>query len=190
MHKKYIQKDYRMELIIRKKTFGEATPKSLTTFLSTITSNYHLQQRFMCRVSEKIKFCTCSAPSIDSLKHYWVFYRKVKGKDIMVMGEPMSPYPINIADDQHNRNLLKLRVNEPDAFDIDLQPKTGDRLQVSFQCANAVEGYLHYGFKFEKGKWIEKEFDYFDWMTHHEEDKFGKLNPALDAKRTKEANTK
>jgi hypothetical protein len=133
----------------------------------------------MCRVSTKIKFCTCSASSPEKLKHYWVFHRFIEGKDVMVIGEPVMPFDIDRETNSFNRELLLHRVNEPDAFDINLYPKENDRLQISFLCKNDVGGYIHYGFSFRNGNWAEEMFDGLEWMWHHSEIAFGKIKQAL-----------
>jgi hypothetical protein len=141
----------------------------------------------MCLVSGKIKFCTCSKDSKKNLRHYWVFHRFIKGKDHMVLGEPVMPYTFDNKEfDLSNRKLLLRRINEPDAFDVELRPKSGDRLQLSFFCKKNSPGYIHYGFSFRKGKWVEETYDVFGWMEHHEESETGKIESALQKLNQKE----
>ena len=133
----------------------------------------------MCLASDKIKFCTCTASSVEQLKHYWVLHRRIKGKNAMVIGEPVMPYDLSREENQVNEQLLLRRINEPDAFDVDLKPADGDRLQVSFKCVEVADSYVHYGFSYSNGKSKKAKYDGLKWMWHHEETRFGKLQNAL-----------
>jgi hypothetical protein len=131
----------------------------------------------MCRVSDKIKLCTCST-DIEKLKDYWVFHRYDKGKNNMVIGEPMLPHYIDPADETFNWALLLRLLNEGDIFDIELHPKAGDRLELAFKYGEDSfprDSRLHYGFCFSKGKWVKDEFDGLEWMWHHNEERYGKI---------------
>jgi hypothetical protein len=37
----------------------------------------------MCDVSDKLQLCTCA--KIDRAKHYWIYHRLIKGKNVEVM---------------------------------------------------------------------------------------------------------
>ena len=91
------------------------------------------------------------------------------------MMPPFIDYKLEI----YNRKLLLKRVNEVDAFDIDLHPKSKDRLQLTFTC-EMFYSPLNYGYSFNKGKWIEEEFHYLEWMWHHEKAEFGKITNVID----------
>lgn len=93
----------------------------------------------------------------------------------MMIGEPMMTY-WDAEDELHNRVLLLKRVNEPDAFDVDLKPKAKDRLQISICCGHR---YMDYGFVYKGGERVEEEFDGIEWMWRHEEVEFGKVAGAL-----------
>ena len=134
----------------------------------------------MCKVSHKIKFCSCKVTSVEKLKHYWIFHSYDSNKDVMILGETIPPYAIDEQIDFSNRKLLLKRVNEPGAFDIKLNPNNNDRLQLSFTCVNEIGGMIHYGFVFENGKWVEMEYDCMEWEWHHEEIEFGKMKWALE----------
>lgn len=133
----------------------------------------------MCKVSNKIKFCTCKAASVESLKHYWVFYKYAKDKNMMILGEAAMPYTMDPSTHIFNTTLLLQRVNEPGAFDVLLHPATRDRLQVSFLCGEGEASYFHYGFEYKKGRWLEKIFNYFEWNDKHDEASFGVCQKAL-----------
>ena len=41
----------------------------------------------MCKITSKIKFCTCKASSTEKLQHYWCLYRFSKvAKDSVILG--------------------------------------------------------------------------------------------------------
>jgi hypothetical protein len=132
----------------------------------------------MCKVSDKIKFCTCKAKSTEQLKNYWVFHRFIKGKFELVIGQPMLPFLIDEQTHLLNRETLLKRVNEADAFDIDLKPKQNDRLQLSFNFGDTIYDRIDYGFLYRNKKWIVTGFDSLEWMWKHEEEKFGKIENA------------
>lgn len=130
----------------------------------------------MCRVSEEIKFCTCQNKKLPAFQSFWVLHRYVKGRDVLAIGEVVFAFWNRDREaGNHNRRVLLQRVNEADAFDTDLQPKEGDRLQISIHCENEGSGYLDYGFVFENGNWTEKSYDVFEWKRHHEAALEGKI---------------
>ncbi len=133
---------------------------------------------FMCKVSDKIKFCTCSGDA-KNLRHFWVLHRFVKGRHEIIMGQPVMPLYLEKQINTYNRQLLLQRLNEPDAFDADISPLEKDRLQVSFQCSKEYPDRVDYGFEFKKGKWRECEYDFFEWYSQHVESNFGKIKSAL-----------
>ena len=133
----------------------------------------------MCKVSDKIKLCTCSAGSINELKHFWILHRYSKTKNEIFIGELVMPYMIDGATFLNNKTVLLKRINEADAFDIDLSPKNKDRIQLTFTCPEPADQQITYGYSFKKGIWVEEEFDPLTWSWHHEKDKFGIIDPAL-----------
>jgi hypothetical protein len=135
----------------------------------------------MCKVSNKIKFCTCHVDDMDDLPHFWIFHSYHEEQELMVVGSPIMPVAIDEATDLINREALLKRVNEQDAFDVELLPKEKDRLQLSFSCEGERNfGRLDYGFEYRDGKWEEEDYESFDWMMKHKEKQFGEINPALE----------
>ena len=133
----------------------------------------------MCQVSNKLKLCTCSATSPDKLKNYWVFHRFIKEKDYQVMGSMVGPYTVDAVTEKHNKETLLKRVNEADAFDINLNPQPKDRLQLNFITSPDRWDCLTYGFEFIEGKWIEYDYHPFEWEEHHTDESFGKIKDAV-----------
>lgn len=135
----------------------------------------------MCQVSKKIKFCTCNVEDINDLEHFWIFYSFQEDQEIMMIGQPLFPKDIDLANETVNRKLLLKRMNELDAFEIDLNPKEKDRFRVAIHCPSTnVHRYLDYGFEWRKGKWVRKDFEDFDWARKHSEEKFGEVQNAID----------
>jgi hypothetical protein len=57
------------------------------------------------------------------LKHYWIYYGFVKGQDILAMGQALIPLAMEFPlDRKRNVETLLQRLNEPDAFDLELHP--------------------------------------------------------------------
>ena len=93
------------------------------------------------------------------------------------------PAAINPAVDLQNVEILQQRLNDPDAFDIALQPKERDRLQITFNLNDNDDGCLIYCFAFRKGKWVRVEYDSFDLASRFREMQSGKIKSALKNKR-------
>lgn len=129
----------------------------------------------MCEISDKIKFCTCKAKSTERLKNYWVFHQYEEGRFDGIMGSCDPPMLMDEQMVQYNEETLLKRVNETDAFDVDLQPKSKDRLEIVLTCNEHFGGDLHIGFEYKKGQWVACEYDLFEWTWKHTEDAFGKL---------------
>jgi hypothetical protein len=133
----------------------------------------------MCKLSEKLTLCTCSAASFADLEHYWVFHRFVAGKNEMVIGRALLPDKLDAEVEAHNRSVLLARLNEIDAFDVDLKPKDGDRLQLTFRfpLAGATKT-ITYGFAHAGGRWVEQAYDHLSWRWQHDRESFGEVRSA------------
>jgi hypothetical protein len=129
----------------------------------------------MCQISHKIKFCTCSNEDPETFKNYWIFYRYDKNRKDFVIGEVSLFIPFNEEMVQYNEATLLQRINEHDAFDIDLQPKSKDRLLVVLQCEPHFSEGLNIGFEFKKDKWIPCEYNSLEWMWKHAAAAEGKI---------------
>jgi hypothetical protein len=127
----------------------------------------------MCKITSKIKFCTCKASSTEKLQHYWCLYRFNKEKDDVVMGLLLPDEPLTI-DFEVNKVVLEKRLNEEDAFDVNLSFKPKDVLEIV--CHNLDENKrLVYGFKYKGKRWQFYEIDDFYIMGHYDEIGFGKM---------------
>jgi hypothetical protein len=126
----------------------------------------------MCTVSDKLKLCTCKNDAATT-KDFWALYRFVKGKQDIVIGDPVIPAFINPEKDLYNQSLLLKLLNEGNFFDEPLYPIDKDKLQISFDLEE--KGQLNYGFLFEHNEWKIIEYEFFDWLTTHKEIKEGKI---------------
>jgi hypothetical protein len=119
----------------------------------------------MCKISGKIKFCTCD--QVNTAGHYWEFYAYDRKKNIRLIGELRLPFIVSKETDEFNRHMLTEAINDPLSFDLDLKPKSLDRFLISIKCTGDAEGRLNYGFEFYEGKWQPIIFDTFEWESHH-----------------------
>lgn len=144
----------------------------------------------MCILSARLKLCTCDFKSVAKLrrskiKHTWVLHRFDPTKSNMVIGRVSMPDTLEATIDADNRAMLLERLNEDDAFDVDLKPQEGDRLQLTFRCSTPnASGQLqvkciHYGYSRVAGRWVEEPFCPLTWLWHHEEARFGVVQEAL-----------
>ena len=132
----------------------------------------------MCRVSDKLKLCTCKTEDVYKLKHYWIFYRFIEGQKRIVIGSVNPPYRLDLFLDMINRQSLMRILNEESPFDVNLSPAANDLLSLHFTCGENDK--LVYGFKFEDNEWCDEPYDPLMWMWHHTEEIGGKISNALN----------
>ena len=73
-----------------------------------------------------------------------------------------------------NAQTLVDRLNETDAFDKIIEFKPKDQLEIVINNLSDDElDRMTFCFIFKKGKWIEKEYDTFEIMSHYDEIAFG-----------------
>ena len=140
----------------------------------------------MCRLAPTLTLCTCAVRDVSRLPHYWVLHRFDPRKDTHVIGRVARPDVLDPQDDAHNRALLRVRLQEPDAFDVDLAPRDGDRLQLTFRFSGRDRAgrrtvkEITYGYAWTAGRWVEETFDPLMWQWHHDRERFGEVRPAID----------
>lgn len=132
----------------------------------------------MCKVSDKLKLCTCASDAY-SLKHYWVLHRFINGKNDYVLGEAIMPKIIDEETERYNWSLLEKLLNDGNVFDVEMNPKENDRLELSFTVEVGEPGSVQYGFTFRNKIWVRENYDVFEWMQNHEEDLQGKIKDAM-----------
>jgi hypothetical protein len=140
----------------------------------------------MCVVSDKIKFCTCvegafEEGAYEELPHYWLLHRFNKQKGCEVMGMPVMPLDYLQPNYLLNAQTLGDRINEKDAFDKIIKFKPKDQLEIVINNLSDDElDRMSFCFIFKKGKWIEKEYDVFEIMSHYDELAFGNFDKLND----------
>jgi hypothetical protein len=132
----------------------------------------------MCKLSSHLKLCTCKTKDVTKLKNYWILHRVVKGKNEMIIGEPMIPYFLDPEKDLYNKELLLKLLNDQSAFDAGIQPKENDYLELNFDI-NGAYPLLNYSFVYKRHRWKETEYGGVTWMWHHDEYAAGKIVNAL-----------
>jgi len=121
----------------------------------------------MCKVSGKLKLCTCKTQNVESLKHYWVLHKFHKS-EFEIMGLPVLPqgFEIGHETDRNNGDSLQAMLNEGNCFDVELQIDNKDILELHLSCTlksdNKNEVHLVYEFEYKKGKWRKTSFDPFN----------------------------
>lgn len=76
--------------------------------------------------------------------------------------------------DGYNRELLLRRLQEEDAFDVELDLQDRDRLQLTFQFSESgtsgapTTKVITYGYSWKAGRWDEEEFCPLAWQWHHD----------------------
>ena len=128
----------------------------------------------MCEVSDKIRFCTCDPEQVDLEANHWIFKTsRAYANGMTVIGSYMLPV---IGDDsmlQSNEEIIAQRVNDPDAFDVDLQPRDGDRLLVVVVCREHFDDKQHLEFEYDNGRWEHQVYYPFAWGEPLESSKTG-----------------
>ncbi|WP_295334342.1 hypothetical protein [Flavobacterium sp.] len=101
-------------------------------------------------------------------------YRRNKDKNMMVVGEILLPYELFKPNYKSNYSILENRLQESDAFDLQLDFKTGDVLEIVMNNHDYFTRAV-YGFKYTKKNWNRFKIDTFYLMGHFDEIRFGKL---------------
>lgn len=115
----------------------------------------------MCKVSDKLKLCTCGVDDINELPHYWILY-KYADKGIWRVGQPIFPAVIGERTETHNIDTLQKLLNDGNCFDFEVKLEENDRLVFTFTCVDNANmmvsshrgNYLEYTFVWKNGAWI------------------------------------
>ena len=123
----------------------------------------------MCKVSDKLKLCSCKTQDIRKLKHYWILKRN-DGGDLSVVGEAMLPANIGDEADKVNADTLCNMLNEGNCFDIEMQHRQNDILELHFTYYADRNNFMNlpwngnflvYAFRFRNKKWRKTDYDSF-----------------------------
>lgn len=121
----------------------------------------------MCVISDNIKFCTCSGGSVKSLDSYWAVYRFGKRKDKWLIGDFMLPPGLLDSNFDSNKQTILKRLNQPDAFDKVIDFRNNDKLHIVFNDSTEIKEDTIYAYRFNKGKWVEDQYDYLEFETYY-----------------------
>lgn len=120
----------------------------------------------MCKLSNKLKLCSCKTKDIEKLQHYWKLQTH-NGLPSYIVGEAMLPANIGKLSDRYNINVLKTMLNNENCFDIEMMHREGDRLELHFSYVEIENHmpfnghFLAYTFIYKNGKWKNTDFDPF-----------------------------
>ena len=113
----------------------------------------------MCKVSDKLKLCSCKTGNAQQLKHYWVLNRP-EDKGVYTLGDIIPPADIGEQVEKYNIHSLRKQLNNGNCFDVNLAHQENDILELHFTCRqkpaddNPTPGhgnYLVYAFIYKKG---------------------------------------
>ena len=123
----------------------------------------------MCKISDKLKLCTCKTDNVEQLKHYWILKRH-NGQNNCIYGEAILPANIGEQSDRINEKTILKMLNSGNCFDMELILHEDDILELHFTFHADPEkyfmlpchgNYLAYAFKIKKGIWKKTDFDPF-----------------------------
>jgi len=131
----------------------------------------------MCKVSDKIKFCSCATTNVQRLKHYWVWHQYNKDKSIIIYSEIFISFDEFDPKYKSNQNTILNRLSETDAFDKELDFKNKDVLEIVLNNHSEIDRRTYY-FQFKNGTWKKKKYHPFELESEYDEKGIGKIkNP-------------
>jgi hypothetical protein len=83
----------------------------------------------MCKISDKLKLCSCRIENVQRLKHYWVLNRP-EDKGVFILGEIVPPADIGERVEKYNINSLRKQLNNGNCFDVNLVHQENDILEL------------------------------------------------------------
>lgn len=94
----------------------------------------------MCKISDKLKLCTCKTKSVEQLKHYWILKRH-NGQNNCIVGEAILPANIGEQADLINEKIILKMLNGDNCFDTELLHQENDILELHFTFIANAEKY-------------------------------------------------
>lgn len=119
----------------------------------------------MCEITDQIKFCTCVKGHYSKLSHYWLYYRFGEKKENILMGTAIIPDYLSMPDYIENQFKLLGRLNNSDAFDVEIHPKDGDRMEIVLNNLGNSRAEFH--FIFQDSSWNWENHNPFEVLNHH-----------------------
>ena len=122
----------------------------------------------MCKVSDKLKLCSCKTEIVETLKHYWILSRP-NGTEGNIIGEILPPAYIGEQVERLNESTIRKLLNDGNFFEVELDLQENDTLSLHFTCNhnhmgkqidNYYGNYLVYAFKNKNKKWHKGDWNY------------------------------
>jgi hypothetical protein len=133
----------------------------------------------MCKISDKIKFCTCSdVENLAALGSYWILHQPDEDNDEFVIGTCAEPTSFTDPNFEFNEGVILERLNDGKAFDKPFEFVKNDRLEVVIKVDD-VRGSFNYNFKYSGRKWKALAEDVFGLMNHYKHHKQGAISEEL-----------
>ena len=79
----------------------------------------------MCKISNKLKLCTCKTQQVETLKHYWILYRPHFSFG-EVLGSIIAPADVSMETNLYNEETLNTLLNAGNCFDVDMKVRDKD----------------------------------------------------------------
>jgi hypothetical protein len=136
----------------------------------------------MCKVSDKIKFCTCGsdAKNVRKLDNYWILYR-YNNNDVKIIDEIWDGIVLIkiLQNDELNKNTILNRLKELDAFDVSIKFEDSDMLEVHLNHLQPSKK-LVYTFNYYDKEWHFNSNESISETKLYKRLKSGKIENAIN----------
>ena len=113
----------------------------------------------MCKISKKLKLCTCNN-SEELGSETWSYYRLEEGKNLYLVGEIKWLRAMDPQKKRTQKSIICRMLNKSNCFDIEMQHKEGDILEIIFKVDD--ENMAIHRFLFSYNKWKTCHIDSFE----------------------------
>jgi len=138
----------------------------------------------MCKVSDKIKFCTCGSgiKDVRKLDNYWILYRYNHNDDNLIDEIHDGIVLIKIIqNDELNKQTILNRLKEIDAFDVSIKFEVSDILEIHLNNLNPDKKLIYTFYRFGQ-EWDYNSNDSISRDKSYDKYKFGNIDNALEEK--------
>ena len=138
----------------------------------------------MCKVSDKIKFCTCGSgiKDVRKLDNYWILYRYNHNDDNLIDEIHDGIVLIKIIqNDELNKQTILNRLKEIDAFDVSIKFEVSDILEIHLNNLNPDKKLIYTFYRFGQ-EWDFNSFRSISRDKSYDKYKFGNIDNALEQK--------
>ena len=147
---------------------------SVEVSAATLTSDFQKWKTnayAMCKVSDQIKFCTCTdVDDIEASASYWILHQPYENNDEITIGMCMPPTSFRDTNFEWNEKVILDRLNGGSAFDKPFQFTKKDRLEV---VVKMMQESYNYFFEYNGRKWKAIKEDVFELMSYYKSYKQG-----------------